>query len=197
MNRSQGATKTRHEVILAGAGGQGLILSSMVLGEGAVREGKNVVQTQSYGISARGGLSIAELIIDTDEIIFQQVMRPDVVLALTDKAMERFGSLADKGALIFYDSTYIGERKGENLWGFPFTRMAASLGQGAAANLIALGAIVAVAGIITMDSLIWAVSRTFPKADATLPVKALWLGESLITAARTKGSAERDSAQPQ
>lgn len=197
MNRSDGVTKTRHEVILAGAGGQGLILSSMVLGEGAVREGKNVVQTQSYGISARGGLSVAELIIDTDEIIFQQVMRPDVVLALTDKAMERFGSLADKGALILYDNTYIDERTGENLWGIPFTRMAASLGQGGAANLIALGAMVALAGIITMDSLIWAVSRAFPEADVTVPVKALRLGESLITAARTTGSAEGDPGQPQ
>ena len=77
-------TEKRHfEVILAGTGGQGLILSGILLAEAAILEGKNVAQTQSYGIASRGGLSLAEVIIDTDEIIFQQVQNPDCILALT------------------------------------------------------------------------------------------------------------------
>ena len=53
----------RHtEVILAGSGGQGLILSGILLAEAAMNEGRNVVQTQSYGIASRGGLSLAEVI---------------------------------------------------------------------------------------------------------------------------------------
>ena len=71
--------KTHSELILAGTGGQGLILSGIMLAEAAMLEGKNVAQTQSYGIASRGGLSLAEVIVDEDEIIYQQVRAPDCV----------------------------------------------------------------------------------------------------------------------
>ncbi len=57
--------KERYEVILAGSGGQGLVLSGIMLAEAAILEGKNVVQTVSYGIASRGGFSMAGVIIDT------------------------------------------------------------------------------------------------------------------------------------
>ena len=175
----KGNPKKRYEVILAGIGGQGLIISAMLLGEGAIREGKSVVQTQSYGIAARGGLSTAELIIDTEEIIFQQVQKPDVILVLTENAMERFAAFSGKGTLIFFDTTCIANREGINFCGFPFMRLASGLNRPGAANLIALGAMVARMGMIHMDSLIPVVSETFPK-DAVANIEALRLGESLI-----------------
>ncbi|MBP1748020.1 MAG: PorG [Deltaproteobacteria bacterium] len=174
-----GNPKERYEVVLAGTGGQGLIVSAMLLAEGAIREGKNAVQTQSYGIAARGGLSIAELIIDTEEIIFQQVQKPDVILALTENATERFAVFAERGALIFFDTTCLTDREGTNFWGFPFTKLASGLGRPGAANLIALGAMVARTGLIRMDSLIPVVSETFPKA-AVANIEALRLGENLV-----------------
>ncbi len=189
MDQSVKETNNHWEVILAGAGGQGLILSAVLLGEGAIREGKNVVQTQSYGIAARGGLSIAEVIIASGEIVFQQVQKPDVVLALTDKALEQFGPFAEKGSLIFYDTTHIGGRKAENFRGFPFMKAAADMGHRGAANLIALGAMIAGTGMIRMDSIVRAVSVTFPDTAAAVNIEALRLGESLVTA----GPAEGDS----
>lgn len=171
--------KKRCEVILAGSGGQGLIVSAMLLGEAAIREGRNVVQTQSYGIAARGGVSIAELIIDTEEIVFQQVQKPDVILALTEKALEQFAAFAERGALVFFDTTYRADRAGTNLFGFPFTKMASGLGRSSAANLIALGAMVARTGMVPMDSLIPAVSGAFPEA-AGENIEALRLGQSLV-----------------
>ena len=175
----KGNPKKRYEVILAGVGGQGLIVSAMLLGEGAIREGKNVVETQSYGIAARGGLSTAELIIDTEEIVFQQVQKPDVILALTENAMERFALFAEKGALVFFDTTCLADREGTNFWGFPFMKLASGLSRPGSANLIALGAMVARTGMIRMDSLIPVINETFPQS-ATANVEALRLGESLV-----------------
>lgn len=174
-----GDPNKRCEVVFAGAGGQGLIVSAMLLGEGAIREGKNVVETQSYGIAARGGLSIAELIIDTEEIIFQQIQRPDVILALTENAMERFAGFAERGALVFFDTTCLADRAGMNFWGFPFVKLAHGLGRPGVANLIALGAMVARTGMIRMDSLIPVVGETFPEA-AVANIEALRLGENLV-----------------
>ncbi len=109
----------RREIILAGSGGQGLVLSAVLLAEAALLEGKNAVQTQSYGIASRGGLSLAEVIIDEAEIIFQQVRRPDCVLALTEEAAKKFESWAAEGVPIFYDSTLARERSGPNFHGHP------------------------------------------------------------------------------
>ncbi len=91
----------RYEVILAGSGGQGLVLSGIMLGEAAILEDRVVVQTQSYGIASRGGLSLAEVIIDQQEIIYQQVQAPDIILTLTEEALEKFAPFAEKGVAIF------------------------------------------------------------------------------------------------
>ena len=72
------------EVLMAGTGGQGLVFCSSFLAEAAIKTGKNVVQTQSYGISQRGGFISAEVIIDDGEIMFQQVTKPDVIIAFCD-----------------------------------------------------------------------------------------------------------------
>ncbi|NLW34835.1 MAG: 2-oxoacid:ferredoxin oxidoreductase subunit gamma [Syntrophorhabdus aromaticivorans] len=173
--------KSRYEIIFAGAGGQGLILSAIILGEAAIREGKKVVQTQSYGIATRGGLSEAEVIIDSEEIIFQQVQNPDIILAMTEGAFEKFRGLARTGALIFYDETFLEGREGNNLCGLPFTRSARDLGHGGSANLIALGAIVAGTRVVRMESLAHIVTETFPPGAFQMNMKALRLGENLIT----------------
>ena len=53
----------QHELRLSGSGGQGLILAGIILAEAALLDGKNVVQSQSYGPEARGGASKSEVII--------------------------------------------------------------------------------------------------------------------------------------
>ena len=132
-------SKERYEVILSGSGGQGLVVSGMMLAEAAILEGKNVVQTVSYGIATRGGFSMSGVIIDREEIIFQEVQNADLVLALTEEAMEKFQSSAGSGTDVYYDTTLIKDREGEHLYGHPFTDMASRLGHVGMANIIALG----------------------------------------------------------
>ncbi|OPY83578.1 MAG: 2-oxoglutarate ferredoxin oxidoreductase subunit gamma [Syntrophorhabdus sp. PtaU1.Bin153] len=181
MTTPRMSKKSRYEIILAGAGGQGLILSAIILSEAAIREGKNVVQTQSYGIAARGGLSEAEVIIDTEEILFQQVRNPDIILAMTEGAFAKFRSLARTGTLIFYDETLAAGQHGDNLLGLPFTRSARDLGHGASANLIALGAIAARTEVVHMENLIAVVTRTFSVQALQTNMKAVLMGEDLIS----------------
>ncbi|WP_027365367.1 2-oxoacid:acceptor oxidoreductase family protein [Desulfotruncus alcoholivorax] len=170
--------KERYEIILAGSGGQGLIVCGMMLGEAAILEGKNVVQTQSYGIASRGGFSKAEVIIDRDEIIFQQVQKPDLVLALTEEAMEIYASGSPE-IPVFYDTTLLKTRSGENLYGFPFTEMARELGHTGTANMIALGVMSAVTGLVKMESLAAVINKRFSGKVAEMNIKALNLGLAL------------------
>lgn len=174
--------KERYEIILAGSGGQGLIVSGMMLGEAAILEGKNVVQTQSYGIASRGGFSASEVIVDRDEIIFQQVREPDVILALTEEAMEKYISYAAKGVPVFYDTTLLSPRSGENLYGYPFTEMAEGLGHPGAANMIALGVMGSVTGMVEKESLNKVINKRFSGKTADINIKALNKGFGLAAA---------------
>ena len=80
----------QYQIIIAGSGGQGIIVMGQILARAALLEGRNAAQTQSYGIAQRGGFCAAEVITDEDEILFQQVERPDAVVVLGREAAERF-----------------------------------------------------------------------------------------------------------
>ena len=175
--------KDRYEVIIAGSGGQGQVVSGMMLAEAAILEGKNVVQTVSYGIASRGGFSMAEVIIDKEEIIFQQVQEADAVLILTEEAMSRFHALADQGTSIFYDTTLLKKREGRGLYDQPFTELANQLGHVGTANVIALGYMAQIMGIVKIESLSTVIQGRFEGRIRELNLKALQKGVELAARA--------------
>lgn len=171
--------ETHAEIVLAGSGGQGLVVSGIMLAEAAMLEGKNVVQTTSYGIATRGGFSMAEVIIDTGEILFQQVRRVDLALVLTEEAMEKFHGAAEAGAWVFYDTTLMKPRRGGRMLGRPFTGMAGDLGRTNMANVIALGAMAGVTGMVRASSLADVVESRFSGKAREMNLKALEKGVRL------------------
>ncbi len=85
--------QNRYEIRLAGSGGQGLILAGVILAEAAgLYDGKFVCQTQSYGPAARGGASMAEVVISDSEIDYPKAVHPDVLLAMNQKSLDTYGS---------------------------------------------------------------------------------------------------------
>ncbi len=171
--------KRRHELILAGSGGQGLVLSGIMLAEAAIAEGRNAVQTQSYGIATRGGLSLAEVIVDDEEILFQQVRTPDCVLALTEEALRKYEAWGGRGVPVLYDSTLAQERSGESFIGFPFTRLAADLGNVGSVNVLALGALIAYTGVVAPATLEQLLRARFAGEVASDNLRALAAGVEL------------------
>ena len=110
-----------------------------------------MVQTQSYGIASRGGLSLAEVIIDEDEIIFQQVRKPDCVLALTEEATKKFESWAAKGVPVFYDSTLAQARAaGPTSTAITSPGWRASWAMSGSVNILALGTLAACTGVVRL-----------------------------------------------
>jgi len=76
--------KGYYEVQMVGWAGQGIVSAARTLAQAAgIYDGKNVTQTESHGISQRGGMSEAEVIISDEEIDYPYVKHPDVLLALT------------------------------------------------------------------------------------------------------------------
>lgn len=170
------------QVVLAGEGGQGLVVAGLVLAEAAVSEGLNAAQNQSYGIASRGGFSKSEVIISTGEIVYPGVEVPDLVLALTARAFGLYVSLLPEGAFLFYDRDLVSPRhlpEGVHSYGLPFYCCAREMGHPEFLNMVALGAIAAKTGMVRLSSLAGAVERRFASAVAALNIQALRAGAQL------------------
>ncbi|MBO8169278.1 MAG: 2-oxoacid:acceptor oxidoreductase family protein [Thermoanaerobacteraceae bacterium] len=167
------------EIRLSGSGGQGLILAGIILAEAAIHDGLNTVQTQSYGPEARGGASKAEVIISNGDIDYPKVTRPQVMLAMTQEACDKYvGSLSDDGILIV-DSTYVTEIPSTRakVYALPITRLAIEkVGKTLVANIVALGAVVGLTNIVSREALTDAVLARVPKGTEELNKKALAVG---------------------
>lgn len=169
----------RFEAILAGTGGQGLILAGILLAEAGMREGKNALQTQSYGIASRGGLSAAEVILDTEEILFHRVERPDCILALTEEAVAAYAPRGAGRAPVLYDETLAKPRAAEPFRGFPFTATAGRLGNLESVNILCLGTLAALTGAVALASLEAVIRARFRGAAAEANVRMLAAGAGL------------------
>lgn len=165
--------KPEYEVLLAGSGGQGLVFMASFLAEAAIEAGKNVVQTQSYGIAQRGGFISGQVLIDSGEILYQQVVNPDIIVALHDCVGTRYDA---ETVPVLYDSSLIQKKDKANWLGLPFTQMAQDMGKPKAANLIALGAMIAVLPVVPLDAAKAAAIRKFAPGVAESNVQAIESG---------------------
>ena len=170
------------QIVLTGTGGQGLILAGIILAEAAVLDGKQAIQTQSYGPEARGGASKAEVLIADEPIDYPKVQKADTVLSMSQEAFNKYSAAAGEGAKLIVDSTFVRELKETKaqLVALPITKAAREeLGRDMFANIIALGAIVGLTGTVSRESLEKAVLARVPKGTEDKNRKALDLGFQL------------------
>lgn len=157
------------EIIMAGTGGQGLVLMATFLAQAAIAEGRQVVQTQSYGVAQRGGFISAEVMVSPGEILFQQVRTPSVVLALHGVVGARYDAVE---APVIYDSTLF-HKDLPHWYPVPCTAMANDLGVPKAANIVALGALLAMCPVVGVDALEGVLRGKFKGAVADSNMLAL------------------------
>lgn len=170
--------QNRYEIRLSGSGGQGMIFASVVLCEAIGRAGdKNVVQSQSYGPEARGGASKADVVVSTEEIYYPKAMKLDLLLAMTQEALDRYlPDLKDTGILIIDDSL-VTEIPQRDYYALPFTQLAREqVGHVMVANVVALGAICAISDIVPLETLTEAVLARAPRGTEDRNKSALEIG---------------------
>lgn len=167
----------RCEVRLAGAGGQGIILAGILLAEAAVRDGKRVVQTQSYGAEARGGASRAEVIISDDEIHYPKVIGADIMLCMSQEASDRYSGRLRKDGLLIIDSDLVTRAPTTRAVRVPMTRLARELtGHDIVANVVGLGVLAGLTGVVSRESLEEAIRRRAPAGTTDINLQALAAG---------------------
>lgn len=170
------------EIRLTGSGGQGLILAGIILAEAAIRNGKNAIQSQSYGPEARGGASKAEVIISDDEIDFPKIDKADLLLALTDIACKKYGKSVKKNGILLIDSSVEvpNDVLASRIVQVPILATANDvIGKPMVANIVALGVIQELLQIISKESLENSVLNRVPPGTTELNKSALQQGYGL------------------
>ena len=155
------------EARISGLGGQGVVLAGQILGRAAVYDGKNVVQTQSYGAEARGSIAKSEVIISDGKIGFPIVRRCDILVAMNQEALDRhLKDLKEDGVLIV-DSTYvkkIPETKAK-IFKIPATEHAEkTFGDRIYANMLMLGALTKATNIVSEKAMKKAMKKAIQDA---------------------------------
>ncbi len=176
----------RYEIRFSGSGGQGLILAGVIFAEAATIYDKiNAVQSQSYGPEARGGASKSEVIISDQVIDFPKAQAIDLQLSLTQESCTKYYKDLKPSGTLLVDEDFVRDvPKGSfKVIKMPIIRTATEeIGKAFVANIVALGAITALTGKVTIESVEKAVLSRVPKGTEDLNKKALRAGYDLAKA---------------
>lgn len=180
--------KDKKEIFLTGRGGQGVVLASILLGEAAFRDGKNVVQTQSYGAEARGSAAWAEVIISDKEINYPKVTKCDVLIALSAEGAIKYSSTLKREGTLIIDNVfleYLPEDLQKRAHKIPATYLAEEkLDSPLYANVIMLGALTTLTKVVNKKSMIAAIKANLPSKSLESNLQAFNLGlkeQSVLT----------------
>jgi len=171
---------SRFEIRIAGLGGQGIVLAGIIIGTAAsIYGGKNATQAQSYGPEARGGACKTEIVIGDEEIDYPKVEQPDIVAVMSQEAYNTYvGEIKENGTLL-YDSDMILETrpmKNVRIYEVPATRIAEQLGKKIVANMVMIGAIIAITEIVDNQSIEKAIASNVPRGTEKLNIEAFERG---------------------
>ena len=182
----------RSEVILSGFGGQGLILAGILLAEAAVvQEGINATQDQVYGIAARGGECCSEVIVSDDsEINYAKVSTPDLVLAMSQAAFNKYAPRVKDGGIVIVDTVFVEDLyalDGRNctILQVPITQISKEqAGKTMLANVTALGVICEYTHLVHNENMMKEILARVPKGTEEINQKAFAGGVEAVKALR-------------
>ena len=190
------------EIRVAGFGGQGVILSAIVLGKAAsIYQGAYATMTQNFGPEARGGACSAQLVVSDTPVLYPYVTVPDILVVMSQEAYVKFGSeLKDGGIMIVeQDLVRVADiKKNIQVYSIPATRIAEELGKRMVLNSVMVGFFTAVTRLLEPDAVRKAVADSVPANFRELNLKAFERGlESGITALTATANPADAELQPQ
>lgn len=164
------------EIRIAGFGGQGVIMSAVVIGKaGCIYQQGYSTMTQNFGPEARGGACSAQLILSDSPILYPYVARPDILVAMSQEAYALFSpQLKDEGILVIEEDMVRIDAlpAGVRVYSIPATRNAEELGKKMVLNIVMVGFFGAIAQVLDPDALRSAVAASVPEAYRELNLKA-------------------------
>ena len=184
------------EIRIAGFGGQGVILSAIVLGKAAsIYQGEFATMTQNFGPEARGGACSAQLMLSDQPVLYPYVTQPDILVVMSQEAYTKFApELKDRGTLLIErDLVRVSEMPAQTrIYSIPATRIAEELGKRMVLNIVMVGFFAAVTQLLQADAVRKAIADSVPSSFRELNLKAFDKGYEYGQAALAAGPERPD-----
>ncbi|MEJ2702366.1 MAG: 2-oxoacid:acceptor oxidoreductase family protein [Sedimentisphaerales bacterium] len=165
------------ELVIAGFGGQGVLLAGKLLAQTAMRSGKEVTYMSSYGAEVRGGTANCMVVVADDRIACPLVSKPDSLIVLNKASLTKFGPRLKNNGLLIMNSSLIDVEpeldSSIEIIRVPADELAIELGSYRSANMVALGAYLQARGELSPDAAAEALPDVLAERHhKTLPVNA-------------------------
>ncbi len=171
---------SRREIRIAGFGGQGIVLSGIIIGRAAsIYGGKFATLNQSYGPESRGGSCRVEAVIDDIPIDYPYLVSPEVQIIFSQGAYSEYGLNAPSEALLIIDADLVSDdpSKSHRVLSIPASRLAREeIGRPVVANIIIMGFLAAISDIVSCEALKKAILDSVPRGTEDFNMKAFELG---------------------
>lgn len=170
------------EIRICGLGGQGVIMSGMIIGRAvSIYEDRYATLVQSFGPEARGSECSAQVMVSDEPVAFPYIKKSDVFVAMSQGAYDKFvGEMRDDSILV-YESELVSpdERLPKNArkYGIPGTRIAEEkMGRRIVFNMVMVGFFTAVTKLVDVDAVRKAVASAAPRGTEDFNIKAFNAG---------------------
>lgn len=184
-----------HQMLIAGFGGQGVMLAGMLLAEAALAEGREVSWAPSYGPEMRGGTAHCSVVIADEVVSSPVVTRPTGLAVLNGPSLQRFEQALRPGGILVANASLLSsppQRTDVRVILVPATEWATAHQAPAVANMVVLGALASATGAVTLQGLRQALPRVVRgRHQHLIPLNEQALEEGFRLAAREAGAVGR------
>ena len=159
------------KIVIAGFGGQGVVLTGNIIARACVKEDKFVTGMVSYGVEMRGGTANAGVVISNEPITNPFIRNPNVGIILNQPSLDKFQPRLASGGLVVLNSSMIEtslKRDDLDAVNIDASDIARSLGNIRVANIVALGAFIEATKILSIESIEESISDLFSSKKASL-----------------------------
>jgi 2-oxoglutarate ferredoxin oxidoreductase subunit gamma len=170
------------KAILAGFGGQGILMMGVTLADAAMREDKYVTYLPTYGAEVRGGTANCTVSVGDEEIASPIASSPDYLVAMNAPSLHKFQSILRKGGDCLVNTSLVHEksiRKDIQVHEIAASEMAEEMGDIRAANMVMLGSFLKISGMVKPETVLEIVEETFRKKNPRVLERnkqAFWAG---------------------
>jgi 2-oxoglutarate ferredoxin oxidoreductase subunit gamma len=177
----------RHDLFIAGFGGQGVLLAGTLLSYAAILEGNNVSYLPSYGPEKRGGAAMCTVVITDGDVGSPVVGNPSVGILLNQLSLDKYGPKIKQGGICIANSSLVDisrfDRDDIDVVSIPMNEISMNLGDARLSNMVALGAYAAKTGVVRQSSLEKALTDALPERNhkfIPINIQAIEAGADLI-----------------
>jgi len=176
------------DTIIAGFGGQGVMLMGNVLASAAMQAGRQVTYMPVYGVEMRGGTANCTVVISDKPVGSPIVQEPLCAVVMNRPSAEKFAPQVKKKGLVLVNSSLVEDKyvqaRTKRVYMVPTLDLAQEVGNPRLANMVMLGALAQVSGLVSVDQVIASLPKALDKRyHKMIPInsEALRRGAGYVT----------------